>query len=98
MSGTAAKLSRNAAYHHCTVLVDVNECRLHDAISSKAEGVESRATQVLAQVWSLTQFYSVDFSQSRISVKSAFSTSAQSRFASAVFDSVPGPLRLAWHT
>ena len=48
VSGTAAKLSRNAAYHHCTVLVDVNECRLHDAISSKAEGVESRATQVLA--------------------------------------------------
>jgi len=45
VSGTAAKLSRNAAYHHCTVLVDVNECRLHDAISSKAEGVESRATQ-----------------------------------------------------
>ena len=38
-----------------------------------------------AQVWSITQFYSVDFSKSRIGVKSAFSTNAQSRFASAVF-------------
>ena len=34
------------------------------------------------QVWSLTQFYSVDFSKSRIDVKSTFSTNAQSRFAS----------------
>ena len=47
------------------------------------------------QVWSLTQFYSVDFSKSRISVKSAFSTNAQSRFASAVFDSILGPSGLA---
>jgi len=45
VSGTAAKLGREAAYHHCTVLVDVNECVLHDALSSGAEGVESRATQ-----------------------------------------------------
>lgn len=45
ISGTAAKLGKDAAYHHCTVLVDVNECVLHDALSSKAEGVESRATQ-----------------------------------------------------
>ena len=48
------------------------------------------------QVWSLTQFYSVDFSQSRIDVKSAFSTNAQSRFASVV-DGVLGPPRLARH-
>ena len=41
-----------------------------------------------AQVWSLTQFYSVDFSKSRINVKSAFSTNAQSRFASVVVDGV----------
>lgn len=45
VSGTAAKLGRETAYHHCTVLVDVNECVLHDALSSGAEGVESRATQ-----------------------------------------------------
>ena len=53
------------------------------------------ATQVL----SLTQFYSVDFSKSRTDVKkSAFSTNAQSRFASVVVDSVLGPLRLARDT
>jgi len=45
VSGTAAKLGRQTAYHHCTVLVDVNECVLHDALNSQAEGVESRATQ-----------------------------------------------------
>ena len=27
------------------MLVDVNECKLHDALASQAEGVESRATQ-----------------------------------------------------
>ena len=46
----------------------------------------------------ITQFYSVNFSQSRIGVKSAFSTNAQSRFASVVVDSVPGPPCLARHT
>jgi len=45
ISGTAAKLGKDSAYHHCTVLVDVNECVLHDALHSKADGVESRATQ-----------------------------------------------------
>merc|ERR1711884_975755 len=47
-----------------------------------------------SQVWSLTQFYSVDFSKSRIGVKSAFSTNAPSRFASAVVDGVLGPPRV----
>ena len=50
------------------------------------------------QVWSLTQFYSVDLSQSSIGVKSAFSTNTQSRFASVVVDGVLGPPRLARHT
>ena len=36
ISGTAAKLGAKSAYHHCTVLVDVNECVLHDALHSKA--------------------------------------------------------------
>ena len=45
--------------------------------------------------WSLTQVYSVDFSQSMIGVKSAFSTNAQSRFASVVLDGVLVPPRLA---
>ena len=47
------------------------------------------------QVWSLTLFYSVDFSQSRISVKNALSTNAQSRFASVVVYGVLRPPRLA---
>ena len=38
------------------------------------------------QVWSLTIFYSVDFSQSRIGVNKCVSTNAQSRFASGVVD------------
>ena len=42
------------------------------------------------QVWSLTQFYYVYFSKSR-NAKSAFSTNAQSRFASASVDGVLGP-------
>ena len=50
------------------------------------------------QVWSLTRFYSVDFSQSRIGVKSAFSTNTQSRFASVVVDGGLRPPRLAQHT
>lgn len=46
ISGTAAKLGKDNAYHHCTVLVDVNDCVLHDALNSKAtETVETRATQ-----------------------------------------------------
>ena len=36
ISGTAAKLGKDTAYHHCTVLVNVNECVLHDALDSKA--------------------------------------------------------------
>ena len=40
------------------------------------------------QVWSLTQFYSVDFSKSRIGEKSGVSTDVQSMFASAFFDGV----------
>ena len=53
------------------------------------------------QVWSLTQFYSVDFSTSRIDVKKcAFNklTINHSRFASAVLNCVLGTVRLARHT
>ena len=51
------------------------------------------------QAWSLTQFYSVDFSKSRINVKkSAFSTNAQPRFASVVVEGVLGPPCPARHT
>ena len=61
---------------------------------SPADGVPGLSG---SQVWSLTKFYSVDFSKSRIDVKSTFSTNAQSRFASVVVDGVLGPPRLALH-
>ena len=49
------------------------------------------------QVWSLTQFYSVDFSHSRTGVKKGgFSTDAQSRFASDVLESVLGYPHRTW--
>ena len=58
-------------------------------------GLEQRQCQsddpaVVVQVWSLTQFYSVDFSQSRIGVKKCVfnKRKIQSRFASAVRDGV----------
>ena len=50
------------------------------------------------QVWPLAQFNSVGFSQSRIGVRKSVFKNAQSRFASAVFDSVLGPPCLARHT
>ena len=49
-------------------------------------------------VWSLTQFYSVDLSQSRIGVKNTFLSNPQSKFASAVVDGLLGLSCLAWHT
>ena len=59
----------------------------------------ARGLAVTLQVWSLTQFYSVDFSQSRIGGrKSTFSTNGQSRFASVVLDHVLEHPCLALHT
>ena len=45
VSGTAAKLSRRAAYHHCTLLVGVNTRSLHLALNNPASAViETNAT------------------------------------------------------
>ena len=49
------------------------------------------------QVWSLTQFYSVDFSKSRIGVKKCVFNKRTIKFASVVVDGVLGPPRLAGH-
>ena len=100
-------LGREMSLNHVEVQVFVSIVRRERVISAKfaQEGAPVAATFALlhsaagaGQVWSLTKFYSVDFSPSRIVVKNAFSTIAQSRFASAVFDGVLGPLRLARHT
>ncbi|XP_066593587.1 lipoyl amidotransferase LIPT1, mitochondrial isoform X2 [Prorops nasuta] len=44
VSGTAAKLGRPNAYHHCTLLVDVNKSDLSTALSRKDENISTKAT------------------------------------------------------
>ena len=47
ISGTAAKLSRTGAYHHCTLLVNVDTSSLHEALNNPASGpevIETNAT------------------------------------------------------
>ena len=51
------------------------------------------------QVWSLTQFYSVDFSQSRIGIKKCvFNKRTIVVSVSVALDGVLGPPRLVRHT
>ncbi|KAK0088493.1 hypothetical protein PV325_011794 [Microctonus aethiopoides] len=45
ISGTAAKLGRPNAYHHCTLLVDVNKSNLSLALEKKELGIISNATE-----------------------------------------------------
>ncbi|XP_006608495.1 lipoyltransferase 1, mitochondrial isoform X2 [Apis dorsata] len=44
ISGTAAKLGRPNAYHHCTLLVNVNKTALYLALEEKKDGIETNAT------------------------------------------------------
>lgn len=44
VSGTAAKLGRPNAYHHCTLLVDVNKSSLSAALERKETGITTNAT------------------------------------------------------
>ena len=83
--------------------LQILEQELESAMGTIAVSLSAVLPPVLApaedQVWSLTQFYSVDFSLSWISVeKRVFSKCTESRFASAVCDSVLEPLRLSRHT
>jgi len=47
ISGTAAKLGRETAYHHCTVLVDVKTNLLHEALNHPTDlnFIQSKATK-----------------------------------------------------
>jgi len=46
ISGTAAKIGRNTAYHHCTLLVNVDTTNLHKALNNPAaEAIETNATK-----------------------------------------------------
>ena len=58
-------------------------------------GHGNRDVLSVAQVWSLTQFFSVGFLDTRIKGKNVFFTSTQSTLASLVFDGIPEPPRLA---
>ncbi|GIY51997.1 hypothetical protein CEXT_530221 [Caerostris extrusa] len=54
ISGTASKLGRNNAYHHCTVLVNVDQTKLRQSLFRNLKGVESKATSSLrAEVMNL---------------------------------------------
>jgi lipoyltransferase 1 len=44
LSGTAAKLGRDTAYHHCTLLVDSDRNVLHQSLHTNKTGYESKAT------------------------------------------------------
>ncbi|EZA56287.1 hypothetical protein DMN91_010138 [Ooceraea biroi] len=44
ISGTAAKLGRPTAYHHCTLLVDVNKAYLSSALERKENDIITNAT------------------------------------------------------
>ena len=58
-------------------------------------GHGNRDVLSVAQVWSLTQFFSVGFLDTRIKVKNVVFMSTQSKLASFVFDEIPEPPRLA---
>lgn len=45
VSGTAAKLTRNAAYHHLTLMVNVDTASLHTALERPLHGLKSNATE-----------------------------------------------------
>ncbi|XP_060522033.1 lipoyltransferase 1, mitochondrial-like [Cylas formicarius] len=56
VSGTASKLGRTTAYHHCTLLVDVNKDRLRKALNSPLSDVETNATKsVKSRIINLTE-------------------------------------------
>ncbi|RZB39550.1 BPL LplA LipB domain containing protein [Asbolus verrucosus] len=45
VSGTAAKLGRPSAYHHCTLLVNVNKLCLSQALQKLDVGIQTNATK-----------------------------------------------------
>ncbi|KAJ9574245.1 hypothetical protein L9F63_026111, partial [Diploptera punctata] len=48
ISGTASKLGRPNAYHHCTLLVDVNKVNLSRALQKHNKGIETNATKSIS--------------------------------------------------
>ncbi|KAJ9587712.1 hypothetical protein L9F63_018863, partial [Diploptera punctata] len=48
ISGTASKLGRPNAYHHCTLLVDVNKVNLSRALQKHNKGIKTNATKSIS--------------------------------------------------
>lgn len=44
ISGTASKLGNPNAYHHCTILVDVDRTNLHNTLCKYDKGIQTNAT------------------------------------------------------
>ncbi|XP_050036621.1 lipoyl amidotransferase LIPT1, mitochondrial [Dermacentor andersoni] len=44
ISGTAAKIGHQKAYHHCTVLVNVNTTVMHQVLGGRYSNIESKAS------------------------------------------------------
>ncbi|XP_063823354.1 lipoyl amidotransferase LIPT1, mitochondrial isoform X1 [Ostrinia nubilalis] len=44
ISGTASRLSRLTAYHHCTLLVNANKADLSKALAKREHGIQTNAT------------------------------------------------------
>uniref|UniRef100_A0A224YSN6 Lipoyltransferase 1 n=1 Tax=Rhipicephalus zambeziensis TaxID=60191 RepID=A0A224YSN6_9ACAR len=56
ISGTAAKIGHLKAYHHCTVLVDVNTTVLHQVLGGRYSNIDSKASpSVRASVMNLKE-------------------------------------------
>jgi len=78
ISGTAAKIGRKSAYHHCTLLVDVDTTNLHQALSNPAaEAIETNATKsIRSPVENLsTQRNSVDIKSIEYAIAEKFGLS-----------------------
>lgn len=59
ISGTASKLGRENAYHHCTVLISVKSQILKQVLNKNREGIINKATEsVKSEVINLNQLYS----------------------------------------
>ncbi|XP_070566260.1 lipoyl amidotransferase LIPT1, mitochondrial-like isoform X2 [Ptychodera flava] len=56
ISGSAAKLGRSNAYHHCTLLFNVDASTLSEMLHSQTDGIDSKATEsVRSKVMNLSQ-------------------------------------------
>ena len=86
ISGTAAKLGKDTAYHHCTVLVNVNECVLHDALDSKAVSLYRFIDSSKLKIWKFVQGMTIAKARINVFLKIYFTLPEKNvRFSTAGF-------------